>query len=85
MVRVQEVRPFTPMKYDWLVETATLAVPQPTYEPSQLPDVLNRLERAGWEIFSVIPDQGREGFNRVRVVARRPLGRRVTPRISHSS
>lgn len=63
------------MTYEWIARTATLAISQPMFEPPQLDEVLNALERDGWEIFSVLPDPagGQGAFNRARVVARRPL------------
>lgn len=62
------------MKYEWSVETATLATPQP-YEPPQLDEVLNRAERRGWEVFAVVNDPATNGLecNRLRVVLRRAL------------
>lgn len=60
------------MSFKWIVRSATLAPAQPTYEPPQLINVLDSLEREGYEIFSIIsePANGPQDFNRARVVAR---------------
>ncbi len=61
-------------RYQWRVDSATLAPGQPTLEPPKLDKILQRVEDEGWEIFAVVADPAiRAGdFNRVRVVARRP-------------
>lgn len=55
------------MDKKWKVFIAYVGPRQPTHAPDQLEDVLNRLEREGWEVVSILgPDKDLE----VRVVAR---------------
>ena len=59
------------MRYQWRVEQATLAPPQPSHEPDQLEDVLNRAEDEGWEIVTMFSEPKTSGYNRAHVVMRR--------------
>lgn len=59
--------------YEWKVLSATLAAPNPGFEPPPLEEMLNSLEQDGWEIFTIVADirVGSGAFNRARVVVRR--------------
>ena len=71
----QVFRNGTSRGYRWKVVTATLAVPQPSFEPPQLEDMLEELEGGGWEVVTVVSDPAHidSAFNRVRVIARKPI------------
>lgn len=54
--------------YRWTVSYAYTGVGAPTFEMSQLSDVLNDLDHQGWEIWSIVTTDSAHAL----VVARKP-------------